>query len=211
LGGGEAQTAARYAQEAVSVSVEHDLVVPEQRARFSQGALLAQGGELLGGIALMRGTIAADASHSARNRHTLYVGQLAAAHADLGEPGVALNLLAEAIETAETTEERFFAAELHRLRGKVLLTLGRNEDAETELWRALAVARQQGARWWELRAATTLAKHWQQQERYAAAYGLLQPVYSWFAEGFASHGLQDAKALLASLKPHAQSKAQVAR
>jgi class 3 adenylate cyclase/tetratricopeptide (TPR) repeat protein len=211
LGGGEAQTAARHALEAVSVSVEHDLAVPEQRARFSQGALLAQGGELLRGIALMRGTIAADASHSARNRHTLYVGQLAAAHADLGEPGVALNLLAEAIETAETTEERFFAAELHRLRGKVLLALGRNEDAETELWRALAVARQQGARWWELRAATTLAKHWQQQERYAAAYGLLQPVYSWFAEGFARHDLQDAKALLASLKPHAESKAQVAR
>ena len=211
LGGGEAQTAARHALEAVSVSVEHDLAVPEQRARFSQGALLAQGGELQRGIALMRGTIAADASHSARNRHTLYLGHLASAHAGLGESEVALNLLAEAMQTAKTTEERFFAAELHRLRGKVLLALGRNEDAETELCRALAVARQQGARWWELRAATTLAKHWQQQERYGEAYCLLQPVYTWFTEGFGSQDLQDAKALLASLKPHAERKVQVAR
>jgi len=204
LGGSEAQTAARHAQEAVSVSVEHDLAVPEQRARFSQGALLAQDGELKRGIELMRGSTAANESQSARNRHTLYLGLLASAHANLGEPEISLKLLAEAMQTAEATEERFFAAELHRLRGNVLLTFGRSEDAETELCRALAVARQQGARWWELRAATTLAKHWEQQKRYPEAYRLLHPVYTWFAEGFDSHDLQDAKALLDALRPHSE-------
>jgi predicted ATPase len=211
LGGGEAQSAAMHAQEAVSVSVEHGLVVPEQRARFIQGALFAQGGEPQRGIELMRGTTAADASHSARNRHTLYLGHLASAHANLGEPEVSLHLLAEAIQTAETTEERFFAAELHRLRGKVLLTLGRSKDAETELWRALTVAQRQGARWWELRTATTLAKHWQQQKRASEAYFLLDPVYRWFAEGFDTQDLQDAKALLDALRPDSESKARVAR
>ena len=211
LGGVEAQSAAMHAQEAVSVSVEHSLVVPEQRARFIQGALFAQGGDLQGGIELMRATTAADASHSARNRHTLYLGHLASAHANLGEPEVSLHLLAEAIQTAETTEERFFAAELHRLRGKVLLTLGRSKDAETELWRALTVAQRQGARWWELRAATTLAKHWQQQKRDVEAYFLLDPVYRWFVEGFDTQDLQDAKALLDALRPDSESKAQVAR
>ena len=211
LGGGEAQSAAMHAQEAVSVSVEHSLVVPEQRARFIQGALFAQGGDLQGGIELMRATTAADASHSARNRHTLYLGHLASAHANLGEPQVSLHLLAEAIRTAETTEEMFFAAELHRLRGKVLLTLGRSKDAETELWRALTVAQRQGARWWELRAATTLAKHWQQQKRASEAYFLLDPVYRWFAEGFDTQDLQDAKALLDALRPDSESKARVAR
>ena len=211
LGGVETQSAAMHAQEAVSVSVEHSLVVPEQRARFIQGALFAQGGDLQGGIELMRATTAADASHSARNRHTLYLGHLASAHANLGEPQVSLHLLAEAIQTAETTEEMFFAAELHRLRGKVLLTLGRSKDAETELWRALTVAQRQGARWWELRAATTLAKHWQQQKRDVEAYSLLDPVYRWFAEGFDTQDLQDAKALLDALRPDSESKAQVAR
>jgi len=208
--GGEAQRAAMHAHAAVSVSVEHGLVVPEQRARFMLGALFAQGGELQRGIELMRATAAADASHSARNRHTLYLGHLASAHANLGEPEVSLHLLAEAIQTAETTEERFFAAELHRLRGKVLLTLGRSKDAEAELCRALTVARQQGARWWELRAATTLAKHWQ-QERAVEAYALLDPVYRWFAEGFDRQDLQDAKALLDALRPDCEHKTGVAR
>jgi predicted ATPase len=198
-----------HAQEAVSVSVEHGLVVPEQRARFIQGALFSQGGELQRGIELMRGTTAADASHSARNRHTLYLGHLASAHANLGEPEVSLHLLAEALQTAETTEERFFAAELHRLRGKVLLTLGRSKDAEAELWRALTVAQRQGARWWELRAATTLAKHWQ-RTRAVEAYSLLEPVYRWCAEGFETQELQDAKALLDALRPESESKGQVA-
>jgi len=193
------------AQEGLDVSVEHGLAGPEQRARFFQGALLARDGELQPGIELMRAAIAADQKHSARNRHTLYLGLLASAHADLGQPEVGLALLDEAMHSAETSEERFFAAELHRLRGTVLITLGRREDAEAELQLALAIARQQQARWWELRAATALAKHWHKQHKSWDAYGLLHPIYGWFTEGFEAQDLQDAKALLDELTPFARA------
>jgi len=108
-------------------------------------------------------------------------------------------LLNEAIQTAEITDERFFEAELHHLRGKTLLTLGRNGEAEAELQRALTIAQQQQARWWELRAATSLALYWHDGGKYLEAYSLLQPVCSWFVEGFDTTYLRDAKVLLDEL------------
>jgi predicted ATPase/class 3 adenylate cyclase len=196
---GDAQSVATEAKEAVVLCVEHGLASPARRARFFQGALSAQAGELEGGIELMRAAIAADENQSARNRHTLYFGLLASAHAELGQADVSLGLLDQAIATAETTQETFFAAELHRLRGKVLLRLGRSEEGEAALRRALAVAREQEARWWELRAAITLAQLWQEQNKYGEALSLLQPVYAWFTEGFETHELRDAKELLEAL------------
>ena len=209
--GGDVQSAAAHAGEAVAISVEHGLAAPKQRARFFQGALLAQDGDLQPGIELMRTAIAADESHSARNRHTLYLGYLASAHANLGQPEIGLALLNDAIQRVEGTNERFFAAELHRLRGKVLLALGRSEEAEAGLRLALTIARQQEARWWELRAATSLAKHWRDQHKYGDAHALLQPVYSWFVEGFDTQDLKDARALLDELRHLAKVQTQTAR
>ena len=181
-------------------SIEHSLADYEQRARFIQGALLAQSGDPQHGIELMRSAIAAIERTKSVNRRTLYLGHSAAAHASLGQPEVGLDLLDEAIQTAEITDERFFEAELHRLRGKTLLTLGRKGEAEAELQRALTIAQQQQARWWELRAATSLAKYWHDEGKYLEAYSLLQPVYSWFVEGFDTTYLRDAKALLDELR-----------
>ena len=81
----------------------------------------------------MRRTIAADEAHSARNRRTLYLGHLAAAQASVGQPEIGFDLLNEAIQAAETTNERFFEAEFHRLRGETLLTLGKKAEAEIAL------------------------------------------------------------------------------
>jgi predicted ATPase len=64
----------------------------------------------------------------------------------------------------------------------------------------LTIAQQQQARWWELRAATSLAKHWRDEGKYFEAYSLLQPVYGWFVEGFGTTSLQDAKVLLGELR-----------
>ena len=150
--GADSQGAAAHADEAISHSIEHSLADYEQRARFIQGALLAQSGDPQHGIELMLNAIAAVESNSARNFRTLYLGHLASAHARLGQPTVALDLLNEAIQTAEVTSERFFEAELYRLRGEMLLTLGRRAEAEAGLRRALTIAQQQQARWWELRA-----------------------------------------------------------
>jgi class 3 adenylate cyclase/tetratricopeptide (TPR) repeat protein/ABC-type transport system involved in cytochrome c biogenesis ATPase subunit len=197
--GADPRSAAAQADEAVAHSIEHNFADYEVRARFIQGALLAQGGDPQQGIELMRDALAAADSNSAGNRRTLYLGLIAAAYGNLGQPELGLNLLDEAIQTAETIGERFFEAELHRLRGDILLALGREGEAEAELLRALTIARQQQARWWELRAATSLARHWHNQGKYMQAYSLLQPAYAWFTEGFDTPSLKSAKALLDQL------------
>jgi class 3 adenylate cyclase/tetratricopeptide (TPR) repeat protein/ABC-type transport system involved in cytochrome c biogenesis ATPase subunit len=198
--GGDANVAAAHADEAIAYSIEHSFADYEQRGRFIQGALLAQSGDPQLGIELMRNAIAATEGNSARSYRTLYLGHLASAHARLSQPEVALDLLDEAIQTADKIDERFFEAELHRLRGEILLTLGRRGEAEAGLRRALTIAQQQQARWWELRAATTLAKHCRDEGKCLEAYSLLQPVYGWFVEGFDTTPLRDAKALLGELR-----------
>ena len=198
--GADPQRAAAHANELVAHSMEHSLADFELRARFIQGALLAQGGDPQHGIELMQNAIAATERTTHRSRRTLYLGHSAAAHASLGQPEVGLDLLEEAIQTAEMIDERFFEAELYRLRGKVLLALGRRGEGEDGLRRALTIAQQQQARWWELRAATSLAKHWHNEGKYQEAYSLLEPVYSWFVEGFDTTDLKGAKALLDELR-----------
>jgi class 3 adenylate cyclase len=197
--GADLKRAAVHSDEAMAHSIEHSLADYEQRARFIQGALLAQSDDPQRGIKLMHGAIAAIERTKSANRLTLYLGHAAAAHASLDQPEVGLDLLDEAIQTADKIDERFFEAELYRLRGEILLTLGRRGEAEASLRRALTIARQQQARWWELRAATSLAKHWRDEGKYLEAYSLLQPIYGWFVEGFDTTSLKDAKALLGEL------------
>jgi predicted ATPase len=98
-------------------------------------------------------------------------------------------------------EERWFEAHLLRLKGEALLAISPERAAETEACyeHALAVARDQGARLWELRAATSLARLWRDQGRRAKARDLLTPVYGWFTEGFDTADLNEAKALLDEL------------
>jgi tetratricopeptide (TPR) repeat protein/ABC-type transport system involved in cytochrome c biogenesis ATPase subunit len=198
--GADLKRASAHADEAMALSVEHSFADYEQRARFIQGAMLAQSGNPQRGIEFMHIAIAAIERTNSVNRRTLYLGHSAAAHASLGQPEVGLDLLDEAIQTADKIDERFFEAELHRLRGEILLTLGRRGEAEAGLRRALTIAQQQQARWWELRAATTLAKHWHDEGKYLEAYSLLQPIYGWFVEGFDTTPLTDAKALLGELR-----------
>jgi len=209
--GCDPQRAAAHADEAIALSVEHGLASPGHRARFFRGALLAQSGDLQLGIELMRNAMAAAEGSAERNRRPLYLGHLASAHASLGQPEVGLDLLDEAVRTAEETSEKLFEAELHRLRGEILLTLGRRAEAEAGLRRALTIAQQQQARWWELRAATTLAKHWRDEGKCLEAYSLLQQVYGSFVEGFDTTPLKDAKALLGELRDLSSMQTQARR
>jgi len=209
--GCDPQRAAAHADEAIALSVEHGLASPGHRARFFRGALLAQSGDPQLGIELMRNAMAAAEGSAERNRRTLYLGHLASAHASLGQPEVGLDLLDEAVRTAEVTSEKLFEAELHRLRGEILLMLGRRAEAEAGLRRALTIAQQQQARWWKLRAATTLAKHWRDEGKCLEAYSLLQPAYGWFVEGFDTTPLKDAKALLGELRDLSGTQTQARR
>jgi class 3 adenylate cyclase/tetratricopeptide (TPR) repeat protein len=201
--GGDPRRALANADESIAISVDNEFASIDRRARFFRGSLLAQSGDPQAGIELMRSALAAAEGNSERNRRTLYLGHIASAHASLGQPEVGLGLLDEAIQIAEATNEKFFEAELYRLRGAILLSLGKKGEAEAELQRALTIARQQQARWWELRAATHLARHWHDEGRYVDAISLLQPIYAWFVEGFDTPDLKDAKALLDKLRDSA--------
>jgi predicted ATPase/class 3 adenylate cyclase len=111
------------------------------------------------------------------------------------------SLLEHALDRVENTGERWFEAELHRRKGEILLRLHLSDpsEAEASFCKALAVAQQQDAKLWELRAATGLARLWAYQGKRAQAHDLLAPIYGWFKEGFDTADLKDAKALLDEL------------
>jgi predicted ATPase len=197
--GGDPRRALADADEAIAISADNEFASTDHRARFFRGALSAQGGDHQLGIELMQNAMGAAEDNSERNRHTLYLCHIASAHASLGRSDVALGLLDEALQTAETTSEKFFLAELYRVRGKILLGLGKKAEAEAELRGGLVIARQQQARWWELRVATTLAEHLRDEGRSAEACSVLKPVFDWFIEGFDTPDLKHAKALLDQL------------
>ena len=100
--------------------------------------------------------------------------------------------------TAATTKERWCEAELHRTAGEIALMSPGPDMAKAQAYfdRALALARAQQAKSWELRAVTSLARLWRDQGKRDAARGLLAPIYGWFAEGFDTLDLKEAKALL---------------
>jgi predicted ATPase len=116
-----------------------------------------------------------------------------------------LHLLAEALAVVNTTGGRHYEAELHRLHGELLLQQPVPDAlaAGTYFQQALDVARRQQAKSWELRAATSLARLWQQQGKRAEARDLLTPIYGWFTEGFDTADLVDAQMLLSALAPEA--------
>jgi predicted ATPase len=112
-----------------------------------------------------------------------------------------LHVLAQALSALDNTESHFYAAELYRLKGVLLLqqAVQNASQAEACFQQALDIARQQQARSWELRTATHLVRLWQQQGKCQEAYDLLAPVYGWFTEGFDTADLQEARALLEAL------------
>src|SRR5262249_46256916 len=116
----------------------------------------------------------------------------------LGHSEDGLQALAEAHTLVEQHDERWWEAEIYRLRGVLLLHQQGTPQTEAEAWlqRALDVAHRQEAKALELRAAMSLSRLWQQQGKCTEAYALLAPVYGWFTEGFDTADLQEAKALL---------------
>ena len=130
-----------------------------------------------------------------------YLSVLAIAHAAGGQIGDAWRCIDEAFVAIETTKERWSEAEADRIAGEIALRSPEPDTAKAEEYfeRALAVARQQQAKSWELRAAMSLARLWRDQGKTVEARELLAPVYGWFTEGFATRDLKEAKALLDAL------------
>jgi predicted ATPase len=129
------------------------------------------------------------------------LGLLAGIYLKQKDPAEALNLVEDALARVERLDERWFEVELNRLRGEALLMLSRERSAEAEasFRKAIEVAQRQDAKWWELRATTSLARLWAERGERPNAYRLLAPVYGRFTEGFDTPALEAAKALLDSL------------
>jgi predicted ATPase len=124
---------------------------------------------------------------------------VADAYLSAGQPEQGLKLIAEAEEQTKATGERFFEAAILCVRGKLLLAIQDTAAADESFQEALAIARHQSARLWELRAALNLACLWRNQGKRTEAHDLLAPIYGWFTEGLDTPVLQDAKALLDEL------------
>jgi predicted ATPase len=166
-----------------------------------RGWALAHQGRAKEGIAqITQGLMDFRATGAEINR-SYFLTLLAEVHGILGEPEAGLTALTEALTLVDTTGERWYEPELYRLKGTLLLQQSSDNQAEAEtcFHHALEIARTQQAKSFELRAATSLARLWQQQGKRQEAHDLLAPVYQWFTEGFDTADLQDAKALLEML------------
>jgi predicted ATPase len=131
-----------------------------------------------------------------------FLALLADAYGRADQAAIGLSLLADALGGVEQTGVRWIEAELHRLQGELRLALPEPDHpaAEACFLRAMAIAREQQAKLWELRAATSVGRLWAEQGRRAEAQDLLAPVYGWFTDGFDTPDLKDAKALLDELR-----------
>jgi predicted ATPase len=180
---------------------EHGFAQWAARGRILQGWADAQTGQATTGIARIRDGMAASEATGARVCTPLFLTLLAEALALAGKIEEGLAALDHALATAAVSGERGWNAEIHRLRGELTTRLPQTDPAKAEesFRTALAIAREQSTRGYELRAATSLARLWLKQGRRGEACDLLAPVYAWFTAGFDTADLKEAAALLAEL------------
>ena len=190
-----------YAEATVALSTEHGF--PQWAAMGTSlcGWALAMQGWGEEGMAQARQGIATWRATGAATFVPYFYTLLADVCDRLGHTADGLQALAEAHTLVEQYEERWWEAEIHRLRGVLLLRQPGTPQAEAEAWlqRALDVAHHQEAKSLELRAAMSLSRLWQQQGKPVEARALLAPIYGWFTEGFDTADLQEAKTLLEAL------------
>jgi predicted ATPase len=192
-----------YATELQELSSSHGFPQFQAYALVFLGWTLICSGEPSRGIAQMGDGL--DVLRRLGSRVFMSRGHclMAEAHLMARQHRQALEHVAQALGRAEEIGEEYVLARLHHLRGELLLHLhGSNDEAEAaevSLRHAISVARRQGAKGWELPAATSLARLWADRDRRTEARELLAPIYGWFTEGLDTPDLQAAKALLDAL------------
>ena len=190
------------AEAAISLATEQGFPLWMAQGAILRGWTLVYQGQAKEGIAQIEQGLIAFRATGAEISRPYFLALLAEAHGTLGEPEAGLAVLTEAMTLAETTGDRWYDPELYRLKGEFLLQQSSDNQAEAEanFHHALDIARNQQAKSFELRTATSLARLWQQQGKRQEAHDLLAPVYHWFTEGFDTLDLKDAKALLEELE-----------
>ena len=202
----EGQAAQQQAEAVIALATEQGFAYWLAWGMVIRGWALAAQGKAGEGMAQMRQGLAAIRATGTEIARSQDLGLLAEAQCTPGQAEDGLAAVAEALAFVGQTEERYYEAELYRLKG--VLTLQSHatdqkskveEEAEACFQKAIEIAKHQQAKSWELRAATSLARLWQRQNKQAEARALLAEIYNWFTEGFDTKDLLDAKALLEGL------------
>jgi TolB-like protein/Tfp pilus assembly protein PilF/predicted ATPase len=197
----EHQRVREMAEDHLAICTEH--VFPQWLANgdICRGWALVEAGEGAAGVAQLREGIAGMHAFGADLSRSRYLALLGEACGTEGQIAEGLSLLAEALAFAEQSGERFFEAEIYRLRGELLLKSEAPQAEVEECWRqAIKVAQRQQAKSPELRAVMSLARLRQRQGKIAEARRMLAEIYNWFTEGLDTADLQEAKALLEELQ-----------
>jgi predicted ATPase len=197
----EGQEASDHADAAITLSTEQGFALYLAMGTIMRGWAVTTQGQDEEGLRQLRHGLTAWRASGAESFVPYYLSLLAEGHARLGQVEAGLAVLQEGWEVMERTGEHVWHAEMSRLKGTLLLQQQGQVQAEAEacFQQAIAVAQQQRAKSWELRAATSLARLWQSQGKTVEARQLLAPVYDWFTEGFDTADLQEAKTLLEEL------------
>jgi predicted ATPase len=195
------QSAQDQAETVVALATDQGFPLYRAAGIVVGGWARAASGHLEDGIAEMRKGLADYSATGAEMWSTYFLGLLAEALGWAGQAAPGLDTLAQAFDRVDRIGGRWIEAELHRLRGELLLMPAAPDlcEAEACFHRALAVAREQGARMWELRTATSLARLWRDQGRQEEAHVRLAPIYGRFTADSHTPDLREAKALLNAL------------
>jgi predicted ATPase len=195
------QSAQAEAGLAVALATEQGFPLYRAAGTAVRGWALADGGQAEAGLAEIRRGLADYVATGAQMWSPYFLGLLAEALGRAGQAGSGLEVLAEALDQVDQIEGRWIEAELHRLRGELLLNLPLIDRCEAEVCfrQGLTVAREQGATMWEVRAATSLGRLWLEQGRRPEVHDLLAPICHRFDGGFETADLRQARVILEGL------------
>jgi predicted ATPase len=194
---GNYEAAIAQLEEAIALAEEKGAAFWKGLATMARGRVLALTGDASSAIRTITSGIATVKSAGGRILFAVHLACLARARAELGQFDDAWRIIGEAM----ATDERWWQAEVSRIAGEIALLEPERDAAKAEkhFERALAIAHQQQAKSWELRASMSRARLWRDQGKVQQARELLTPVYGWFTEGFDTRDLKEAKVLLEEL------------
>jgi len=197
----ETNAALRHAEAAISICTEHGFEYYSAWATFIQGWAMAEKGSIEEGIMQMQHGLANLRATGAELRRPYYLGFLAEAYSKAGQIDQGLKLLDEALTVVEERGERWWEAELFRLKGELMIHISELNQADSEgcFRRAVEIARNQSVKSLELRAVISLSRLLQKQGKNDEAHKILKGIYGWFKEGFDTADLKEAKLLLEDL------------
>lgn len=193
---GENVRAEECADAAIALSREHRLPLYEAMSSIIRGWVIFQRGSQSAGIGEMRKGLAEHQATGTQLTRPHYLMLLAKALRKLDRPEEALGVLQEAMELVHSRDEAHSLAEIHRIRGEILLDSANSEQAEESFVQSLTIAKRQSAKSWELRTAISLARLYRYCGQPLEAHDLLTQTYNSFTEGFDTVDLREAKALL---------------